>query len=215
MTIRTADIPRITAIGHVAMDLWEAHGHLALQLAAEWADGPPAANLDPDRRGNRWELDPDTGEVWAVPADPTGEASLTAGQSHARQSLHAELQSLLALHEATSVRLRNIVATLVPVKLDATENDKRWCTNHLRIGVCEPRARGDLCRWCDDKRLEWGVRPPVKLMTMRHLGKTVYDRDVKDALAAEGVRLETVKGITKAVKTARGNTGRPNQNLKR
>lgn len=210
MTPPTAeDLPRITAVTHVAMDLWEAHGMLAMKLADEWADGAGTANLDPDAHGNRWELD-DDGNVWAIPADPTGEASLRA-----RSALRSEIDGLLRLQEATAVRLRNIVMTLVPVKLDAGENDPRWCTNHLRIGVCEPRARGDLCRWCDDKRLEWGVRPPVRLMTMRHLGKTVYDRDVKDALAAEGVRLETVQGVTKAVSVARGRTGRANQNSKR
>lgn len=203
------DLPRITGVTHLAMDLWEAHGRLALELAESWSDGPPAANLDPDARGNRWEVDAN-GDVWAIPSDPTGEASIKA-----RTDLLGEIEGLLRLQEATAIRLRNIAMTLVPVRYEATDDDKRWCTNHMRIGACEPRSRGDLCRWCDDKRLEWGVRPPVKLLTMRHLGKTVYDRDVKDALAAEGVRLETVKGVTKAVRLARGKTGRPNQNDKR
>lgn len=203
------DLPRVTGVGHLAMDLWEAHGALALEMADGWADGPPAANLDPDSRGNRWEeID---GEVWPIPNDSTGDKALRA-----RLDLRSEIDGLLKMHEATSVRLRNIVMAMVPMTLASTDdNEKRWCVNHLRIGVCEHRYRGDLCKWCDDKRLEWGVRPPVKLMTMRHLGKTVYDRDVKAALEAEGVRLEVVKGVTKAVRLARGKTGRPNQNDKR
>jgi hypothetical protein len=49
----------------------------------------------------------------------------------------------------------------------------------------------------------------------RQEGRRITEQSIKAALAADGLILEDVKGVTKAVRAARGRTGRPNQNEKK
>lgn len=215
MTTQT-DIPRIAATIRVAGELLEVHGELMLDLTSDWAAGAKAANLDPDSRGNRWETD-DNGDVWAIPADPTGEAIL-----HARSEVATELRKRLARMTEDAQWLRDMAHVLAPVALPSTTNARAdaWCSHHLKVGLCEPRKNGSdrntLCRWCSDFWALWQSLPPLSLVRDRHEGKRISVERAKAALEAEGAIVKEVDGVTKIIRQARrGRTGRPNQNTKR
>jgi hypothetical protein len=93
------------------------------------------------------------------------------------------------------------------------EKDERWCSHHIRIGIAEPRHRGELCRYCDDFLKLWQVRPPVSILRDRHHSRRVSEKSIKAALEADGVILRTVAGVTKAVVQSRPR--KANQNRKR
>lgn len=211
MTITTADVLRVAAAGRLAGELLEMHGQLMLSLAADWSVGAKAANLDPDSRGNRYEAcdDPTCMECpHAIPSDPTGEAVL-----HARRELHADMQKRLTRWLSDSQWIRDMAHVLAPIVPPSTMNEKddRWCDHHLRIGMCEPRHRNDLCRFCYDFMLLWKVRPPVALLKDRQDGRRITEVAIKAALEADGLILQEVAGVTKAIRAAR----KPNQNSKR
>lgn len=207
MTITTSDLPRVSAAIRTAGELLEVHGELMLTLTADWAAGAKAANLDPDSGGNRWETD-SNGDVWAVPSDPTGEAVL-----HARADLAGNLRTRLERIHADALWIRDTAHVLAPIVPPSTMNDPSdlWCNHHLRVGLCEPRWRNDLCRWCSDFMALWKVRPPVSLLRDRHHGKRITEATVKAALEADGIILKEVGGVTKAIRQNR----RANQNQKR
>lgn len=212
MTIQTKDVPRVAAAIRTAGELLDVWGELMLTLTADWSSGAKAANLDPDTRGHRWETD-DDGQVWAVPSDPTGEAAI----AQARADMAPELRKRLARMTDDAQWVRDLAHVLAPIVPPSSMNDRdeRWCDHHLRVGLCEPRHRGDCCRFCYDFRLTWNVLPPVSLVRDRHNGKRITEGAVRAALQADGLILQEVGGITKAVRKARGKTGRPNQNSKR
>lgn len=205
------DTKQEAAAIRTAGELWEVHGDLCLSLVADWAAGAKAANLDPNSRGNRWET-LDNGEVVPVPSDPTGEAVL-----HARADVKAELERRLPRMLDDAYWLRDLIHTLAPIVPPSSMNEPNelWCTHHLRIGLCEPRHRGSECRTCYDFRLLWKVLPPVSLLRDRHQGKRWTEATIKAALEADGLILQEVGDTSKAVRQARGRTGRPNQNQKR
>lgn len=211
MNVTTADIPRVAAAIRTAGELFEVHGSLMLDLTSDWAQGAKAANLDPDSRGNRWETDED-GFSQPIPADPTGEAVL-----HARGDVATELQKRLARLADDSLWLKDMAHVLAPIVPPSTMNEKNdlWCNHHLRVGMCEPRHRGDDCRFCYDFRLLWKVHPPISLLRERSNGKRLTEAGIKAALEADGVILQEVGGVSKAIRTARGKTGRPNQNQRK
>ncbi len=65
---------------------------------------------------------------------------------------------------------------------DIVLTDEHWCANHLAgFGTCEPRHRGDLCRWCDDIRRLHGFLPDRALMRARHAGARITDTMILDA----------------------------------
>lgn len=213
MTITKADVQRVAAAIRTAGELFEVHGELMLQVTADWAAGAKAANLDPNTRGNRWETcDPECPDCpHQVIADPTGDAALRA-----RTEMAQDLQRHLEMAVTAAHWLRDAAHVLAPIVPPSTMNqrDDLWCTHHLKVGLCEVRHRKDLCRFCADFMALWQVRPPVSLLRDRHQGKRITERAVKDALAADGVILQEVGGVTKAIRKARGSTGRPNQNSK-
>lgn len=215
MTTR-ADLPRVSAAIRLAGELLEVHGDLMLSLTDAWAQGAKAANLDPDSRGNRWEL-LDDGTVVPMPSDPTGEAVLAA-----RIDTRAELHKRLERMAEDAYWIRDMAHVLAPVALPSQVNAKGdiWCTHHLQVGICEPRKgktdRNTLCRWCSDFWALWNALPPLSLVRARAEKRTITQAMVKDALEKDGIRLEEVKGVTKAIRQARpGGTGKPNQNQKR
>jgi hypothetical protein len=213
MTITTADVPRVAAAGRLAGELLEVHGNLMLTLASDWSAGAKAANLDPDSRGNRYEScdDPTCMECpHAIPSDPTGEAVL-----HARKELHADMQQRLKRWLSDSQWIRDMAHVLAPIVPPSTMNEKddRWCSNHLRVGLAEPRWRGEECRSCYDFRLLWKIHQPVSIMRDRSDGKRITEAMVKAALEADGLILTEVAGVTKAVRGARA--GKANQNRKK
>lgn len=54
-------------------------------------------------------------------------------------------------------------------ELDLSEVHE-WCTSCLRLQRCEPRHRGELCRWCGDFLASEGRRPSVTLLDAHHRG---------------------------------------------
>lgn len=206
MTVTKNDVTRVAAAIRTAGELFEVHGALMLDLTDDWASGAKAANLDPNSRGNRVE----DGEM--VPNDPTGEAAI-----HARAELHPQLQACLTRMVADAQWLRDMAHVLAPIVPPSTmnEKDERWCSHHLRIGLCEPRHRRDLCRFCSDFMNLWRVAPPVALLRERQQGKRLTEATIKAALEADGVIIQEVGTVSKAIRTARGRTGRPNQNQKK
>lgn len=205
--ITTSDVPRVAAVIRVAGELFEVHGDLMLRLTDDWQAGAKAANLDPSTRGNQWDVDNEC----HVPNDPVGEAAIVA-----RADLATELQARLARIVEDSMWLRDTAHVLAPIVPPSTMNEKNdlWCSHHLRIGIAEVRHRGELCRVCDDFMRLWQVRPPVSLLRDRHEGKTWTEVRVKQALEADGNILQTVAGVTKAVRVARP-ARKKNQNEKK
>lgn len=199
--ITPADVPRVAAVVRLAGELLEMHGALMLTLTGDWAAGAKAANLDPTTRGNRWDVDRDTGEVSPVPSDPTGEAVV----AQRRADLAGELQTRLARLIEDAQWVRDTAHVLAPIVPPSTMNakDDLWCAHHLKVGLCEIRHRNDLCRWCSDFMALWSVRPPVGLLRDRHDGKRITETMVKAALEADGLILKSVGGVTKAIRAAR------------
>jgi hypothetical protein len=213
VTITPADVPRTAAQIRTAGELWEMHGDLMLATLEDWKAGAKAANLDPNSRGNRYEECDVPCEhcPHPVPSDPTGE-----GMLRARAELGDELQKRMTRMVDDALWLRDTAHVLAPIVPPSTMNDPSdlWCSHHLRLGLCEPRHRNDLCRYCGDFLALWKVRPPIGILRDRHQGKRITEARVKEALAADGVILQTVGGVTKAIRQARG-TGKRNQNQKR
>jgi hypothetical protein len=214
--IQQSDVPRVAATVRVAGELFEVHGALMLQLTHDWSAGAKAANLDPDSGGNRWEPcgDPTCQECpHAVPSDPTGEAVLALR----RGDLAVELQGRLERVVADCQWLRDMAHVLAPIVPPSTMNDKddRWCSNCLRAGLANPRWRATECRNCYEFRLAWKVPQPLSLVKCRHMRGKVTPKMEREALEADGLILQTVGGVTKAVRQARGSTGRSNQNRKK
>lgn len=217
MTITPADVPRFSAAIRLAGELLEVHGDLMLRLTNDWAAGAKAANLDPDSGGNRWESceDPTCRSCpHAIPSDPTGEAVI-----HARTNTAAELQHRLQRLHGDALWIRDMAHVLAPIVPPSTMNqvpdDPIWCSHHLKVGLCEPRHRGDRCRACYDFELMWKALPPFSLLRDRHHGIKWTDKTIKAALTADGLIVSEVGEVTRAVKAVRGSTGRPNQNQKR
>lgn len=215
MTITKTEIPRVSSAGISTGELIGVHGDLMLDLADDWRAGAKAANLDPDSGGNRWENctePPAPCCPHAKPSDPTGEAAITQ-----RADFAAELAIRLERWHADSLWLRDAAHVMAPVVPPSTMNDPAsdlWCAHHLRVGICEVRHRNDLCRFCDDFLKLWKAKPPISIVKDRNDGKRITEKMVKAALEQEGYRLDEVGKVDKAVKAARGATGRPNQNTK-
>jgi hypothetical protein len=161
--------------GHASCTL----GEHVLRAAGHMGPGPRAANIDPTTRGARWEAD-ETGNIWPVPNDPTGEAAL--------QPDAPDVQTLLRQAIITSERAALAVIDLIGAHrpdrrpLDVDEPDG-WCSHHLdEIGVCEPRHRGELCRSCYDFARLHGIAPPRRLLQMHRDGRRWTDQDIAIAL---------------------------------
>ncbi len=142
-------------------------GQHILAATRDASRGIKAANLDPGRPA------PTSGAL-LQPPDPLAAA-------------HHQLAELLT-HLG---RLNNELATWVDLwrpDRTATADDVAsaadWCAHHLRtIGQCEPRATGDLCRWCYDFQRAYNVLPPAGLLEARQQGTRITARMVDEALA--------------------------------
>jgi hypothetical protein len=60
------------------------------------------------------------------------------------------------------------------------ENDRAWCTHHLRHGMMEPRARdgSNMCRWCCDFLRAQGHLPSKAVLVKRAAGGRITDADL-------------------------------------
>lgn len=193
------DLPNIAGTIRNAGELLEAHGPTLLQLAKDWANGPAAANLDPNSRSNHYDTDNNA----PIPTDPTGEAAI--GHDPNRH-LDRDVQALINHTHQLATELRNTIMGLVttaPQPLDPTQ----WCTHHLHAHISEIRYRGDLCRWCYDFKATHRVLPPLTLLGHRHLGKRITEAMIASALEAEGIRTEQLATTNSAMTKARGPRG--------
>jgi hypothetical protein len=155
--------------------------------------GLKAANLDPGRRGWRYEEDHD-GVVWPIPiGDSTGEAAIESESADP----HDEYMRTLVEAAQLAARVIDDVSALrpdrrpeVPGESDADE----FCRHHMdTIGVWEQRHRGDECRVCYDFRRQWQMLPPEPLLRARHEGRRWTDRMVAEAVRHERARRKAKK----------------------
>lgn len=177
---RADQLQRIGSKIAAAGDQIAAHGPTLWERTRQWRPGARAANLDPDSGGWRYEQDVD-GTVWPVPSDPTGEAAMPHADAAAH--LHDELRALIDTMDRCSDRILELSRLALPANTPRPDDPTAWCANHLSIGVCEPRHRGDLCRWCDDFRREHANQlPPASLLGARHRGVRITERMVDAAM---------------------------------
>lgn len=109
--IDSRDLPKLAELLIETGQRLAAHGEQAWQASQDYAPGPRAAHSDADGHGgNRWDED-DDGQVWPVPADPTGEQ---AARSDATSMLHAGLRVRLGLVERYVDEVRHLLLDLVP-----------------------------------------------------------------------------------------------------
>lgn len=163
-----------------AGDQMAAHGASLWDMTRAWLPGAKAANLDPDSGGWRYEQDVD-GTVWPVPSDSTGEAAVAPPDAAAH--LHAEQRDIVQRMTRDAARYMELCRMALRAAPPSVDDPTAWCANHLRIGVCEPRHRGDLCRWCDDFRREHRNQlPPASLLGARHRGLRITERMVEAAM---------------------------------
>lgn len=158
----TCDRPDCRTVGE---HIWRA--------TADARRGIPAAALEPSR-----STDP------ALPLPPPLEAV-----DHA----HRDYLHLLGAIVAHCYALQDLVAAWRhdrQVDVPPTTEDV-WCRHHLdTIQACEPRYRGDLCRYCYDFELGTrgrstkGLLPPAEILAARHRGEKVTAKMVDDAIRA-------------------------------
>lgn len=202
------DTARIGQVVRQAGELIDAHGPLALELTLSWKRGPRSPNLNPDTGGWRYEVITENGEEVTVPipSDSTGESAVHFDNL---DGAHDELQSLLKRLQSDAARVRDIVSAAVPPAVAAGIESVEWCSNHLRIQQCEPRHRGDLCRFCYDfKNLRQKVPPPT-ILGIRHRYGRVTEKQIEEALSREGKIDETVNRVGDAVQRGRRSVQAP------
>ena len=108
----------------------------------------------------------------------------TINGDRARMAL-VELKHHTRLMHASAAAVRRITsAWSFPPLPNATlrVDPEDWCVSCIRIAKCSPRARGELCRWCDDFTRTEHARPPVKLVKLHHEGRRITQQMVDDAL---------------------------------
>lgn len=198
------DTERIAAVVRLAGDLLDAHGPLALELTKAWKRGLRSPNIDPDAGGWRYETieNPDgTTDVVPIPSDSTGEGAIRADDL---DGAYDELQKILHRLSSDAARLRDIISAAVPPGVALSIVDPgEWCTNHLTIQQCEPRHRGDLCRFCYDFHAVRKRLPPASILGLRHRYGRVTEKQVAAALSRESRRDESLQRVNDAVKRGR------------
>lgn len=206
------DTLRIAGVLRSAGVLLEAHGSLALDLAASWQRGPRSANLEPSI-SDRYELaNPDRADRFLarVPSDRTGEAALTHDPL---DYIQVQLTQALKRLAADAAFVRDTIVSVVP-PIPAGVPDVEWCSNHLRVQLCEPRHRGDLCRWCYDFQAVRRQLPPPSLLGLRHRYGRVNEKQIEEALSVENRIDDTTDKVNRTVKQGRNKKLAPTQPTK-
>lgn len=194
------DTTRIAETLRTTGELLEAHGALVLDLAQSWERGPRSANLEPSV-SDRYELaNPDRPDAFIarIPSDRTGEAALNPDELDDRRR---QLEAALRRMAKDSVFVRDSIIAVVPPIPHTV--DIEWCSNHLRVQLCEPRHRGDLCRWCYDFQSLRKQPPPPSLLGLRHRYGRITEKQVGEALAADNRVKDTVDKVNRTVKQGR------------
>jgi hypothetical protein len=142
--------------------------------------GPRAANLDPSRRG--WRYDKETGEPIRSD-DPTGEAATEPEPA----DLHVEYMSRLITAARSASELSSFIDRWRPdrtVPLPDDDSADQWCRNCLEHGICNPPYRGETrCRDCRDFHLAYKpLERPVELIKAKHDGRRITQQMVDAAV---------------------------------
>lgn len=213
--VRNDDVPRIATTVRLAGELLDAHGATVLDIVRSWRAGTQTSG----ERGTRWEdcTDPacdecpnptsprDDDRLHHHPKslDPTGETAATAASGHIdpTSQIHDELQQLLTRVFADCSRLNTITTGIVPP--DTPGDPVNWCTHHLQIGICEPRHRGDECRFCYEFRLLHKKPPPLSLLGIKHRYGRVTKEQVDEALDADARRTDTFDRVDENIRAMR------------
>lgn len=136
--------------------------------------GPRAANTDPRVAG----ASTDAGEDNRKDREPPPDRTVNGDDEYAA--------AVDAFHDAART-LIDLTQTARPDRAPEhpTTSRDEWCRVHLKaIGACEPRARGDLCRWCNDFTIAYRVDPPEVILRARHEGQRVTQPMIVAALKA-------------------------------
>lgn len=111
---------------------------------------------------------------------------------------HDELRRTIGELERHTNRLHDLIGAWRPDRERATQaaSSDDWCRHHLElIGTCEPRYRGDRCRWCYDFHATNAVLPPVEILTARARGDRITQGMITAwAKAAKADRKQRRKG---------------------
>jgi hypothetical protein len=119
------------------------------------------------------------------PATANGNGHTTDSDPPPDRTTHIdrEYQNAIWTYWQAARDLRRLIDTHRPdrfIPLPDPATDDQWCRHHLEtIGECEPRYRGDECRFCYDWRLQFGATPDAQLMQARRYTRIVTTRDVE------------------------------------
>jgi hypothetical protein len=199
MTFARANIDLLAARLRMLGELLERDGRAVWSTTADWQRGARAANLDPDARGNRTWTDPETGECYPVPNDPTGDAATDRDPA---ADMHDQLLAALAGIDSDAAVLWDLmhaatVRTPQPHKADKSRSHliaEGWCVschrNDQHMTPIEERPTGGryyaaMCRWCGSFAADYGRMPPTALLQLRHAGRRISVDEVAKALQAE------------------------------
>jgi hypothetical protein len=149
----------------------------ARALACAW-QGRPLPN-------DRVEVPP-TAESVVLSVSFTRDMLTLILERHGQPS-HPHIVAEIAEHMViNSARLRDLVldwsGQVRPAEAHhaPAENDRAWCTHHLRHGMTEPRARdgSNMCRWCCDFLRAQGHLPSKAVLVKRAAGGRITDADL-------------------------------------
>jgi hypothetical protein len=110
--------------------------------------------------------------------DPPGDATVWLHPEFRRRVSHAwtaclDLVDFVQAHRPDREALGD----------EEVATDEDWCRSCLRIGVCSPRSRGDLCDFCYRfSQVVAGMHPPEWLILARHEGRRVTEQMMTDAI---------------------------------
>ena len=179
------DLPRTFALLRYAGELGEAHGQTLWNLTRDWSAGPRAASLE-------------TRVATSGVADPTSTSIID-------EDTHQQYRAALDRLSRDAAFIRDLLTGMVTTERPPNPEDL-WCRNHLRIGINEPRTRGDLCRRCDAIRRDprfAGNLPGPKLMAHWDKHPRTPDTVVTDLMAEEREHTTKVRRVDSAVARAR------------
>lgn len=151
-------------------------GEHIMRAKQDQRPGPKAANTDPRVAGASTDTGPDNSND---DRDPPPDRTVDGPDEYAA-AVAAYQQAARRVIDLTEAA-RPDRAPQHPIKTTADE----WCRVHLKaIRVCEPRHRGDLCRWCNDFRIAYRIDPPETILRARHEGQRITQPMVTAALKA-------------------------------
>lgn len=143
----------------------------SLRARRDQRPGVRATNTDPRAPGGPSDTNDDRDDAPADDPTANGDQILLAAIRDCQRSAQ---------------RLTDLVQLGRPDRrVDAKDpaTDDEFCAHHLAtIGSCEPRWRGDQCRWCYRFQQVYSVAPPETLLRARHDGQRITQPMIAAAL---------------------------------